>query len=442
MSVRLALHGAVNNSAYGLAKGLVAAGADAIFVRSRDTTLPIDQPVWQDSAFTMSAAEFAQSAGWSWDRWTAFEVEVGWQPPRWMADPAQHRPAPYAPVASTRRILRGALGAAGRRRPSWTCVQEAWADRDLLVVSGSTPTLLASGSGLPYLVWPHGSDARTTVRDFGVHARGARGRAVAETQSLLLRQAYRDATALVTHDPLVVTGDSARSAALDRLAPIRFLAWPVDAADRAPAGERQERLAALLDRLEAPQATGDVVALVASRIDYALKGHDRLIEALTRLGDHGVHYLFVGWGSDLPRARRALEEAGLGGRVSLLPRIMSKPVMRELYASVDLTLDQFVYGTYGTAALEAMAVGTPVVMAVDEEAFAHRGWEPPPALQARTADQLTHLLTRVGSGQADLEDSARRGLGWVRRRHSPEAVHAQLQDVVREFSLVSKRDAA
>jgi glycosyltransferase involved in cell wall biosynthesis len=439
MSVRVALHGAVNNSAYGIARGLADAGTDVAFIRSRDTTLPIDQPVWQDSRFTLSTDEFSASGRWSWDRWTAFEQEVGWTPPPWLVDPATLASGPYAPSPAARPLLRRGLGALGRRRPCWSSVQQAWIDRELLVVSGSAPTLLAGGSGLPYVIWPHGSDARTALRDFGTHVKDVRGRAIAEAEAVLLRQAYRGARAVVTHDPLVVTGDARRSAALGRLAPVRFLAWPVEPSARTPSAQRRERLGSLLEELGSRAVDADVVALVASRIDYRLKGHDRLIEALTTLGDHGVHYLFVGWGADLLRARRALASAGLGERVSVLPRIMSKPVVRELYSAVDLTLDQFVYGTYGVAALESMAAGTPVVMAVDDPAFEARGWEAPPALRARSVDDIRTLLRRLGDGDIDMDDAAARGGAWIGRRHSPAQVQAQLESLVAELGSSTDR---
>jgi glycosyltransferase involved in cell wall biosynthesis len=433
MSRRVALHGAVNNSAYGLAQGLAAAGTELVFVRSLDSTLPIDQPVWQDSSFTFSPEEFARSGSWPWDRWTEFEEEVGWISPPWLVDPAALPQRPYSPSPKTRPLLRAGLAALGRRRPAWAAVQDAWQDSALLVVSGSTPALLAGGSGLPYVIWPHGSDARLAIRDFGTHVRDRRGRVIAEAEAMLLRQAYRGARAVVTHDPLVVTGDAQRSDALGRLAPVRYLAWPVVAQPPRPTVQRRERLGELLQQLGVAAAPQGVVALVGSRIDYALKGHDRLIGAITELGDHGVHYLFVGWGSDLPRARAAIEDAGLGDRVSLLPRIMSKPVVRELYACVDLTLDQFVYGTYGTAALESMAAGTPVVMAVDDRAFDVREWEAPPALRARTARDLAALLRQVGDGTVDLGAAASRAQAWLERRHSPAQVRAQLEDVQAEL---------
>lgn len=433
MTARIGLHGPINNSAYGLAAGLAAAGVNVTFVRSRDTTLAIDQPVWQDADFTLSAEEFASCASWDWSRWTALEADVGWAPPPWLVDPVQRQGRPYVPAPDTSPVLRAALTAAGRRRPGWGAIQQCWSNTDLLIVSGSRPALLASGSGLPFVVWPHGSDARKAVRDFPPYVRGIRLRTTSEIDSLLLRHAYRASLALVTHDPLLVTGNAARAAALERLAQVRFLAWPVVSSARRTPEQRRERLHGLLERLGAQPATGDVVVLVASRIDYRLKGHDRLIQALTELGDCGIHYLFVAWGADLPRARIALDAAGLGERISLLPRIMSKPVVRALYASVDLSLDQFVYGTYGTAALESMATGTPVVMAVDEAAFHRRGWEPPPALHGRSAAQLLKVLRSVADGRIDLEAASTRSHEWIERRHAPAAVRAQLDAVLAEF---------
>lgn len=433
MTLRVGLYGPVNNAAYGIASGLAAAGSHVHFVRSRETTLPIDQPVWQDSDFTLTTQEFSGSASWDSDGWEQFEQQVGWIAPSWLRDPAPRPGVRYTPASGTPTALRAALTAIGQRRPEWAAVQEAWADADLLVVSGSRPAMLAAGSGIPFVVWPHGSDARIAIRDFGSNVRGLWVRSKAEVEAVLLKAAYRSAMAIVTHDPLLTTGDRAGSAALERLAEVRYLASPVASSDPLSREQRRQRLGALLDRLEAPPPNGDLVALVGARIDYRFKGHDRLIQALTELGDVGIHYLLVSWGSDLPHARRALAAAGLGDRVSLLPRIMSRPVVRELYASVDLSLDQFVWGTYGLAAIESMSAGTPVVMAVDDAAFATRGWEPPPALNASTPSDLVRVLSAAAAGRVDLQAAAAHGRNWIDRRHSPASVRAQLEVVADEF---------
>jgi len=298
--------------------------------------------------------------------------------------------------------------------------------------------MLAAASGLPYLVWPHGSDGRTAVRDFAPNIRGARARGIAEAESALLRRAFRGSRSLVTHDPLLVTGDHRRARQVESLAPVRFLAWPIVTTPARPRAARREALGTVLDAAGVAAPDTDLVALIASRIDYRLKGHDRLISAISALGDRGIHYLIVGWGVDLRRARAELAAAGLGERVTLLPRIMSKPVIRELQASVDLSFDQFVFGTYGFVGLEAMAAGTPVVMAVDDEAFERKGWEAPPALRARSTDDLLSVLRKVAGGEVDLDAVALSGQSWVERRHGPASVRSQLEAVCADAGILGR----
>lgn len=431
MTLRVGLLGPVNNTAYGMASGLHTAGVDVVYVRSSESTLPTDQPVWEDLPFTMSAEEFAASRGWSWWEWTDFEARSGWNPPSWLVDPAQSAASRgrYRPAAGTDLFLRAAMSMTGRRRPRWAEVQRSWSACDVLLVSGSRPAMLAAASGLPYLVWPHGSDVRTAIRDFAPNIRGARARGIAEVESALLRRAYRGSRSLVTHDPLLVTGDHRRAQEVEGLAPVRFLAWPISTTPVLSRAVRREALGTVLDAAGVAAPSADLVALVASRIDYRLKGHDRLISAISSLGDRGIHYLVVGWGADLPRARAELAAAGLGERVTLLPRIMSKPVIRQLQASVDVSFDQFVFGTYGFVGLEAMAAGTPVVMAVDDEAFDRKGWEAPPALRARSATDVLSVLRKVAGGHVDLEAVGVSGQSWVERRHGPHSVRSQLEAV-------------
>lgn len=440
MTLRVGLLGPVNNTAYGMAAGLAEAGLDVVCVSTGESTLPTDQPAWQDVPFTMGAEEFAASRRWSRAAWSEFAAGLGWTAPGWLVDAgrAELPAGGYRPAAATDALLRGALTVASRRRPAWGAVQRGWSGCDLLVVTGSRPAMLAAASGLPYVVWPHGSDARTAVRDFAPNIRGPRARGIAEVEAVLLRRAYRQSRSLVTHDPLLVTGNPRRARQVEALAPVRYLAWPLSAAPARPQAVRRQALGTLLDDLGVPTPSSELVALVASRIDYRLKGHDRLISAISSLGDRGIHYLFVGWGADLPRARAELAAAGLGERVTLLPRIMSKPVVRELQASVDLAFDQFVFGTYGFVGLESLAAGTPVVMAVDDEAFDRKGWEAPPALRARSSADLLAVLRRIVSGEVDLADVSAQGQSWVTRRHGPAAVRAQLEAVCAEFGITGR----
>ena len=88
----------------------------------------------------------------------------------------------------------------------------------------------------------------------------------------------------------------------------------------------------------------------------------------------------------------------------------------------DLCVDQFYHGSYGTAALEAMAHGTPVLMRIDDEAFNARGWEPPPVLNAENADDIARILDRILSGEIDLEERGRAAGAWVARNHASERV--------------------
>lgn len=112
-----------------------------------------------------------------------------------------------------------------------------------------------------------------------------------------------------------------------------------------------------------------------------------------------------------------LERRGLIRR--LTPETVPHAEMRALVQSADVVVDQILTGSYGVAAVEAMAAGRVVVGHVDDETRALLP-EPPPIVSGRP-DELVDALERL---VADLEGSratASRGVDYVRRWHDGRA---------------------
>lgn len=93
--------------------------------------------------------------------------------------------------------------------------------------------------------------------------------------------------------------------------------------------------------------------------------------------------------------------------------------MREQYADADIVLDQFLIGSYGVAACEAMAAGRLVVGHVDEttrDAVETSTGLAVPILEA-TVDTLDGVLRAVASEPAAYADHRRRGIEFVSEVH-------------------------
>ena len=119
-----------------------------------------------------------------------------------------------------------------------------------------------------------------------------------------------------------------------------------------------------------------------ARQAWNVKGNDKLLRAVAVVARHypGLQLILPEWGVDLARSRALVSDLGL--RVVWIPMV-SKPALIRLYNAVDVVLDQFNLGAFGTSTVEAMACAKPVVMDFDDEQGAQCYTELPPLVRAR-----------------------------------------------------------
>jgi glycosyltransferase involved in cell wall biosynthesis len=97
----------------------------------------------------------------------------------------------------------------------------------------------------------------------------------------------------------------------------------------------------------------------------------------------------------------------------------------ELFWQADVVLDQLVGGFYGYTALEAMALGKPVISYVRTSELALPGC---PIINA-TPDTIVQVLRDLCAGSYDLEALAQQGAAYARDHNSIEAVARRLAQV-------------
>lgn len=173
---------------------------------------------------------------------------------------------------------------------------------------------------------------------------------------------------------------------------------------------------------------GEVFVLTTARIDSAVKGHTPLlVEQLLRVARQrpGVRFIFLGWGVSTNVVVAAAAEAGLADQFIVLPPA-GKQQLIDYYRSADIVLDQFVYGYYGATALEAAAVGKPIVMRLREEHYAplYRG-DVAPVLDADSPESAAEHLVALIDDPSRREQIGRAGREWLVRTHG-EALTAPL----------------
>lgn len=168
---------------------------------------------------------------------------------------------------------------------------------------------------------------------------------------------------------------------------------------------------------------GEVFVLTTARIDRGVKGHtdaffDMLVSVVTQRPT--VRFIFLGWGESAEDFRGRVAALGLQNRLIMLPPV-GKQRLIDYYRSCDIVLDQFVYGYYGATALEAAAIGKPVIMKLRTEQYSplYDG-DVAPVLNASTPNEIgNHLLDLIDSPvlRAEIGGKLRQ---WLVRNHGEQ----------------------
>ncbi len=417
---------------YVFAKAFHAAGVDVCFIRDRSDKYPFSQPVWEDQSFTMHYEEVPRASGWSWERWSQQERDVGWIPPTWMVDPLETLSAAadrvdlsqLSPVDRlwTRRYLSA---------PHRENTLKVMRDCDALMVCGIEGSILARFSGKPYIIWPHGGDLMIAAGMLQPPVLRYRQRIIHGIMARHMRAAFDGAICVGNHEPSGIS--SAYWGAEHYIQKLRvvFMPIPIPVRPRASPAERRERLLELLREVGVETEVTGLTGFVPSRIDYKWKGHDRLLSAIqmrkSMLREARAKIIFSGWGEDLQHARQFAAENDIADITVFLDVAISKPLLFGLYDCVDFAVDQFTLGMYGTAALEAMAGGCPLIIWLND-AY-ERAWGPPPVMNAMTPEQIARVLELLSMGRYDLESASSALQSWMDKIHGPRQVIPEVMAV-------------
>ena len=222
--------------------------------------------------------------------------------------------------------------------------------------------------------------------------------------------------AMLSADSMVVSTERERSDIA------RLYGVPVGKVDVVPAGVDLEMFRPL-GRDESRRMLGlggeRTILAVAQRIE-PLKGLDVIIEALPLLADGGkTRFLIVGGdensGSEIARLRGVAERLGVAGRVTFAGAV-SQDELPAYYSAADVCVLPSYYESFGLAALESLACGTPVVASrvggpmsfIVDEVNGHLVPERSPAAYARCLD----VVMSQGPEMAEAARSTAAGLGW------------------------------
>lgn len=100
--------------------------------------------------------------------------------------------------------------------------------------------------------------------------------------------------------------------------------------------------------------------LFASRL-CGWKGEELAIRSLAGANDPNIHLTILGSGSNAQRCKRMARRLGVDRQISFVPFLPEWKDVWELYESTDVFLFPSLHDSGGTAVLEAMAAGLPVI---------------------------------------------------------------------------------
>lgn len=157
---------------------------------------------------------------------------------------------------------------------------------------------------------------------------------------------------------------------------------------------------------------------------WNVKGNDRLLYAFAKFLAQGYNarLMMVDWGTleDSDQSRALVKSLGIERNVEWVSPC-SKPRLIKLYNQSDAVFDQFLLGSYGTTAPEAMACGRPVVMYLEQYWNKRCYGEVAPVMNVRTTDQIFDAMVALS------DPNLRRKLGeegrnYVVQHHSPDMI--------------------
>lgn len=150
------------------------------------------------------------------------------------------------------------------------------------------------------------------------------------------------------------------------------------------------------------------------------KGNDRFLRAFLRALDAGLdaECLMLDRGPDRVFARQMIEASPHAERFTWLPHLKREQFFERM-ASSDVVVDQFDVGGLGGIAVEAMALGKPVLLYLDKACLPIVYPELPPVLNAFTEDEIYEQI-KANSNRAELALMGQSAIEWVQRNHSWE----------------------
>jgi len=184
--------------------------------------------------------------------------------------------------------------------------------------------------------------------------------------------------------------------------------WPIDISKEA--GKRYE------PRYPNPNATGPV----------------RIVHAPNHQGFKGTKHLIA--------AVNRLRERGIAVELQLVERVPNREAL-EMYREADIVFDQCMIGYHGYFALEAMAMGKPVVVFIRDPNIDLLAPDECPLVNVRP-ETVEEVLFELIQDRARLNQLGRQGRQYIDRHYTLEALAERMRKAYEELGLMNSEKPA
>lgn len=399
----------IANMAYGYAKALRSAGAEAD-VLCYDLTHILSMPEWYEGDFDIrienewapdfSNLEVSRLSIPDWYRRIRSQDF-------WITDPAVVGDRRLVDAEWTSTLVSEAARFGARWQLEQADVQAYALLADALAVNffpkydviygyayGAVPALLAGAQH--YVPVELG-----TLRDI-VQVDNQLGR--------LLALAYRTAPHVV-----ITNADSQKYAYELGLERFSYIPHPVDEDVFRPRAEEEVRA------LRQAWNTREHLLVAAARQSWSVKYNDRYIRAfgeVVKAGRTDTTLMISEWGPDIDRAKELIKELGIGEFVRWFDPL-PEARLAQLFAAADMVLDQFGdFGTFGLIGPKAMACGTPCLLSFNEDFHQWCFDQTPPIVAAKLEGEIAAQIERLLGDPEELRRVGGASRKWVLDHHS------------------------
>ncbi|NHH96657.1 hypothetical protein DYY66_2507 [Candidatus Nitrosotalea sp. FS] len=140
----------------------------------------------------------------------------------------------------------------------------------------------------------------------------------------------------------------------------------------------------------------DLVFVHPNRQHWEYKGTDKLLRAFSRFieDNPSAKLIMIKYGADYEKSLELIRKLNLEKNI-IWKEFMDKKELINMYQNCHAVFDQFNVGSYGTAGIEAMACGKPLVIHIDEKWYAKCFGEICPVIQANSEEEILAAMILI-----------------------------------------------